>query len=192
MSIFSKSLRALYGKDQNESLDIDISARAETDIESPAKVKIGPSRTVQPPSRTAKDSLFKQGYVAGQKEIISRIKENSESSREKSNQFVELTSEIISSIRELKETLISEFETICKQEIPKLTVDVLRKLEQNEPAQFRAMVSSFMQSMAMEDIAIHCSPQVFDILSEGSEKRFDPILILEEKFDGSRMEIKFA
>jgi|GEM_PF-5486621 len=196
MSILSKSLRALYGNDQKDGLDIDISAREEGQIESPRKLNIGgkakTNHSSNSTSETDNQTLFKQGFVAGQKEILARIKDKQEDIRTRNLQFVDLTAEIISSIRELKETLIAEFETICKQEIPKLTVDVLRKLEQNEPVQFRSMVSSFMQSMAMEDIAIHCSPQVFDVLSEGSEKKFDPILIIEEDFSGHRMEIKFA
>ncbi len=192
MSIFSKPLSALYGKDQKESLEIDISAKDETKIQSPAKGEIGPKIPLQPRQDLNSNSLFEQGFVAGQKEILSRVKEQRLESKSRNAQFVDLTSEIITSIKELKETLITEFEAICKQDIPKLTVDVLRKLEQNEPLQFRSMVSSFMQSMAMEDIAIHCSPQVFDTLSGGSENKFDPILILEDQYEGHRMEIKFA
>jgi hypothetical protein len=181
-----------YGKDQKESLEIDISAKEGQGLEQPLKVKIPTAPITGVKYDGGGNTLFEQGFAAGQKELLTRIEEANAGSKNRQIEFIELTSEIISSIKELKQTLIHEFETICKQEIPNLTVDVLRKIEKNEPIQFREMITSFMQSMAMEDISIRCSPQVFDVLSEGSQKRFDPILVLEDQFEGHRMEIKFA
>lgn len=189
MSIFGKSLKSLYGKTDSDVLPQDIlTQKFDKEEVLPSVQPKNIEEFLECDSNKKGMTEFELGYLEGKKHANQKF----DTSQQQHKKFLELTLNILSSIRDLKKTLIKEFESICRQEIPKVSMNVLTQKYKGDPYAYSTAIQSLVESMEMEGLRVHCSKDVFDILDQTHSSEISSFLCLDETLEKQAVEIKFA